>query len=104
MGRAVGCEGEWAFCGSDPVDHMNTNAIREALHQQPFVPFALRLVDGRELKVRHPDFVAVSPGRVIVINPDDEATSLLEPLLIVSIGYPRSSPNPSGNGADGGNS
>jgi hypothetical protein len=64
---------------------MDVNAIREALHRQPFVPFALRLADGRELRVPHRDFVAVSARRVVVINAQDESTSILEPLLIVSL-------------------
>jgi hypothetical protein len=64
---------------------METNAISEALHRQPFRPFSLRLADGRELYVPHPDFVALSPRRVIVINAQDESHSILEPLLIVSL-------------------
>ena len=64
---------------------MEINAIREALHRQPFRPFSLRLADGRELFVPHPDFVALSPRRVIVINPQDQSHSILEPLLIVSV-------------------
>jgi hypothetical protein len=64
---------------------MELNAIREALHRQPFRPFSLRLADGRELFVPHPDFVALSPRRVIVINSQDESHSILEPLLIVSL-------------------
>jgi hypothetical protein len=65
---------------------MDTNVIREALHNQPFKPFTLRLADGREIPIRHPDFVAVSRRQVIVIHPD-ESSSNLEPLLIVSLEY-----------------
>jgi hypothetical protein len=78
---------------------MNTGAIREALHKQPFEPFSLRLADGREIQVRHPDFVAVSPGRVIVIHPPEESVSMIEPLVIVSLEWPaRPAPPPTGNG------
>ncbi len=66
---------------------MKINAIREALHRQPFRPFSLRLADGRELFVPHSDFVALSPRRVVVINHHDESTAILEPLLIVSVDY-----------------
>ncbi|HEV3262756.1 MAG TPA: hypothetical protein VG013_38325 [Gemmataceae bacterium] len=66
---------------------MEISAIREALHRQSFRAFSLRLADGRALIVPHPDFVAVSPRRVIVINSQDESHSVLEPLLIVSIDY-----------------
>ena len=66
---------------------MEINAIREALYRQPFRSFSLRLADGRELFVPHPDFVAVSPRRIVVINHQDESTAILEPLLIVSVDY-----------------
>lgn len=66
---------------------MDVNAIREALHARPFQAFRLRLADGRELTVPHPDFVAVSPRRIVVINPADESTAILEPLLIVWLEY-----------------
>jgi len=47
----------------------------------------LRLADGRELFVAHPDFVALSPRRVVVIHHQDESSAILEPLLIVSVEY-----------------
>jgi len=39
--------------------------IREAKSSQPFRPFMLRLIDGTEYEVAHPDFISVPPtGRV----------------------------------------
>ena len=78
---------------------MNLEAIRDALHRQPFRPFGLRLVDGRELHVPHPDFVAVSPRQVVVINAVDQSLSILEPFLIQSIEMP----SPTQGGAQAGN-
>ncbi len=65
---------------------MDIAGVREALHKQPFEPFNFRLADGRSLEVRHRDFVAVHPRRVIVIA-EDGAWSVVEPLLIVSLDY-----------------
>jgi hypothetical protein len=65
---------------------MDIGGIKEALHKQPFEPFALRLADGRSISVPHPDFVALHPRRIIVIN-HDASWSVIEPLLIVSIDY-----------------
>lgn len=76
---------------------MNVAAIQEALHRQPFRPFTLRLADGRQLAVPHPDFVAVSPRVVIVINSQDESFSILEPLLIVSMEMAAPAPAGSNN-------
>ena len=60
--------------------------IREALHRQPFEPFIMRLADGRSVPVRHPDFMAVHPRRIVVIA-EDGAWSVVEPLLVVSLEY-----------------
>jgi hypothetical protein len=81
---------------------MEAAALREALHAQPFRPFTLRLADGCEVPVPHPDFVAVAPNgrRVAVFHPTDDSMSILEPLLIVTLEYAASgqSAPPSGNG------
>ena len=66
---------------------MHVDLIREALHRQPFDPIVFRLVDGRSVPVPHPDFVALSRRRVIVVNPSDEKVLWLEPALILSIEY-----------------
>ena len=65
---------------------MDLAGIREALHGHPFEPFSLRLADGRELPVPHPDFVAVGNRRIVVVT-DDDSWSVIEPLLIVSLDY-----------------
>jgi hypothetical protein len=81
---------------------MNIELVREALHNQPFQPFDLRLADGRSLHVPHPDFVAVSNRRVVVIDPLDRGMSVLEPLLIVSIEIAAPAPStapPEANGS-----
>ncbi len=63
---------------------MDIQGIREALHREPFEPFAIRLADGRSLPVPHPDFVALGPRRIVVVAEDD-SWSVIEPLLIVSL-------------------
>jgi hypothetical protein len=63
---------------------MDIAGVREALHREPFQPFVLRLADGRSLPVPHPDFVAVGSRRIVVIGEDD-STSMIEPLSVVSI-------------------
>jgi hypothetical protein len=37
--------------------------IREAQRSQPFRPFRLRLIDGTEYEVAHPDWISVPPAR-----------------------------------------
>ncbi|HZW32094.1 MAG TPA: hypothetical protein VFF52_15385 [Isosphaeraceae bacterium] len=40
---------------------MQLDRVREALHQRPFRPFLLKMVDGTSYTIRHPDFVALPP-------------------------------------------
>ncbi len=49
-----------------------------------FVPFVLRLSDGRRLSVPHRDFIALSPKVVVVIGEDQLAVTI-SPIHIVSI-------------------
>ena len=74
---------------------MDIAGIREALHQQPFEPFVIRLAGGRSLPVPHPDFVALTPRRVIG-GAEDDSWAVVEPLPMVSLDY--STKGKSGNG------
>ncbi|MEX2140531.1 MAG: hypothetical protein WD894_14810 [Pirellulales bacterium] len=74
---------------------MDIQGVREAIHRQPFKPFEIRLADGRSIPVRHPDFVAIGQRRIVVIAEDD-SSSIIEPILIVSLDY--SSETGKGNG------
>jgi hypothetical protein len=65
---------------------MDIAGIREAIQSRPFEPFSLRLADGRELPVTHPEAVALGRRRIVVVSPDD-SWSVIEPLLIVSLDY-----------------
>jgi hypothetical protein len=76
---------------------MDINAIRDALHKQPFQPFDLCLADGRRVAVNHPEFVAMTK-RVVVVLDEDSYSTTIEPLLIVTLEPRRSSKN-GGNGA-----
>lgn len=66
---------------------MDIAGVREALHAQPFEPFTIRLADGRALPIPHPDFVAVTPRRVIVVA-EDGSWTVVEPILITSLDHP----------------
>ena len=77
---------------------MNSTAIREARLQQPFKPFVMKLVDKRELVVRHPEFVAVSPNHLLFINENTDAITWIEPLLVVTLDFLSTLTPTSGNG------
>ena len=47
---------------------MMADSIREALDASPFRPFVVRLANGREYKVKHPDYAMLSPtGRSMMV-------------------------------------
>ena len=83
---------------------MDTRVISQALRNQPFQPFTIRMADGRAIPIPHPDFVAVFTRLAIVIDPATEAVTWLEPLLIQSIecaaGVAPTPPAASHNGGD----
>ena len=49
-----------------------------------FVPFVLRLSDGRRLAVPHRDFIAVSP-RIVVVIDEDQLAGNISPIHILAI-------------------
>ena len=64
---------------------MHHDTIRAAVRRQPFVPFLLRMNDGRVFHVPHPDYIAVSRREVYVIDPTTDAGTFLEPVLVASL-------------------
>ncbi len=54
---------------------MNLARIRERL-ENGFRPFVLELSRGKRIPVRHPDFVAVGNGVVVVLGADDSVTTM----------------------------
>lgn len=83
---------------------MDTRDIRRAVRKVPFEPFTLRMNDGRQFYIPHPEYVAVGRDRVIIIDiEEDELWTCVEPFLIASMhfGKPRKSPKngkkPGGN-------
>jgi hypothetical protein len=74
---------------------MEIDAVGEAMHRQPFPIFTLKLADGRELPVKHRDFIAVPPvGRRIAVFGDGASSAIHEPLVIASIDFPASQSAP----------
>ena len=47
---------------------MTQKDIRALVHFSPFKPFRLHLVDGKDLRVPHPDFALVTAEYVVVAN------------------------------------
>lgn len=61
--------------------------IRQLLQAQPFQPFAIRMADGHENRIDHPDFVlaAVTDVPQVTIEEIDRLQHYLSALLITCI-------------------
>ncbi|MEO7317395.1 MAG: hypothetical protein ABIZ56_00240 [Chthoniobacteraceae bacterium] len=60
--------------------------VRELLHATPFQPFVIRMADGREYRIDHPDFVlAASETPQVVIEEPNGSVHFLSVLLMTSV-------------------
>lgn len=61
--------------------------IRQFLHAQPFTPFVIRMADGRDYRIEHPDFVLAAASDVprITIEEADGRQHFLSALLVTSV-------------------
>ena len=61
--------------------------IRELLHATPFQPFIIRMADGREYRIDHPDYVLAASTEVpqITIEEPSGRQDCLSALLVTSV-------------------
>ncbi len=61
--------------------------IRQLLHATPFQPFIIRMADGREYRIDHPDFVLAASNDVpqVTIEEPNGSQHYLSVLLMASI-------------------
>ena len=63
-----------------------TDEIRKSINAEPFVPFLIKTSDGKQYRVKHPDYVAISPkGGRITVFADEEVSTTLSALHIVAV-------------------
>ncbi|HUS33725.1 MAG TPA: hypothetical protein VM680_00080 [Verrucomicrobiae bacterium] len=69
--------------------------IRELLHSVPFRPFIIRMADGRQYRIDHPDFVLAAATDVpqVTIEESDGKTHFFSALLISSVELVAGSPS-----------
>lgn len=65
---------------------MRIDELKKAHRSQPFEPFTIRVADGREYDVVHPEFLAFSAtGRTIVVMTPDDLFEIIDTMMITSI-------------------
>ncbi len=63
---------------------LNRKHIRERLQQAPFKPFRICLSGGRQVLIKHPDYVAMG-GSVIHVLDEEGNTHRIDALHVVSL-------------------
>ena len=67
---------------------MTIEPLKTTLRASPFQPFTIRMADGRQFRVPHPDFLAMSPsGRTAVIFLEDGSASIVDLLLMTELEF-----------------
>jgi len=64
---------------------MNAEAVRVMLRRQPFAPFAIVMSSGERHIVKHPECLAMTPNRLVVVDPDTEAFAVLAMLHVAEL-------------------
>lgn len=81
---------------------MRAEEIRKAQKAEPFQPYWLRLADGREYKVPHPEFLVMTPdGRTVVVITPDNSLDILDGMLITSLHFDKPPQKRNGKGHGG---
>ena len=63
-----------------------TDEVRKLLYAEPFAPFVIKTSDGKQYRVKHPDYVAISPkGGRITVYADEETSTTLSALHMVAV-------------------
>ncbi|MCY3023354.1 MAG: hypothetical protein NTW87_30615 [Planctomycetota bacterium] len=68
---------------------MTLEKLQEAYRARPFRPFVLHLADGRHIRIRHPEWMAISQsGRTIHVEQPDDSSSTIDLLLVTELEVP----------------
>ncbi len=65
---------------------MTIEQLRNIYNAQPFKPFVIHLADGREIPVRHREFIMPVPsGRTVVVSQPDDTLNIIDLLLVTDL-------------------
>ncbi len=65
---------------------MTIEQLRATYNAQPFRPFVIHLADGREIPVKHREFILTVPsGRTLVVCQPDDTLNIVDLLLVTDL-------------------
>ena len=64
---------------------MTIEQVKNLYNAAPFKPFVIHMADGREIPVKHREFMATAPsGRTVVVYEPDDSFNIVDLLLVTS--------------------
>lgn len=67
---------------------MTLQQLRRAHETRPFRSFNLKLADGTKVRVRSPEFLAITPGgRTVLVVTGDDDFEVVDLLLVTALEY-----------------
>jgi hypothetical protein len=78
---------------------MRIEEVRRLYQAEPFQPFAIHLADGREIAVRHREFIMPAPsGRMVIVCQPDDSFNIVDLTLVTDFEVkPRVGSGPDGS-------
>jgi hypothetical protein len=64
---------------------MRKEDLQDLVRAAPFRPFALRLADGSQITIGHPEWIALRGGRTAVVLDPDDRVHLIDVMLAIKI-------------------
>ena len=65
---------------------MTTDQLRQLWRAEPFRPFTIHLADGRNVPVRHAEFLMPSPsGRTVIVYQPNDSFNVIDLLLVTDL-------------------
>jgi hypothetical protein len=65
---------------------MTTEQLQRAIRATPFRPFTIRVADGQQLNVPHPEFITHAPGtRTAAVSIGDGTIEIIDLLLVTGL-------------------
>lgn len=67
---------------------MTVEQLKQAWKADPFRAFVMHLADGRDIAVKHRDFLMLSPsGRTVIVYQPDESFNIVDLLLVTDLEF-----------------
>lgn len=75
---------------------MTIQQLRKAYDAKPFRPYSIKLADGSQLRVRSPEFVAITPGgRTVIVVTGGDDYEVVDLLLVTALEFRNGKAKPS---------